>query len=171
MLNAAQIRAARALLNWGQERLAKEAQVSRPTIKRMEGAKGPGRSAAATVEAVRAALESSGVEFLSEDDTAGPGVRLSKVAAKLLFRTADPINRAVTFRIRLDGREYDCNLRASVLDGLDGKIPGYETAAEIEAAFDRNLLTVLDRARRVVVGGLAVGGALTLWPEDFPELR
>lgn len=170
MLTAAQIRAARALLDWGQERLAQEASVSRPTIKRMEGAKGPGRSAAATVDAVRAALEASGVEFVPEDDAAGPGVRLRKVAAKLLFRTADPINRVVTFRIGLEGGEYDCNLRSSVLDALDGKVPGYATAGDIEAAFDRNLATVLDRARRVVVGGLATGGSLALWPEDFPEL-
>lgn len=171
MLTAPQIRAARALLHWGQERLASEAGVSRPTVKRMEGATGPGRSAAATLAAVQTALEAAGVEFVPEDERGGAGVRLRKTAAKLLEHRADPINRIVRFRIAFEGREYDCTLRSSVLDGLDGKVPGYATAADIEAAFDRNRDIVMDRARRVIVGGLAPGGTLALWPEDFPELR
>jgi hypothetical protein len=51
-----------------------------PTIVRMEGAQGPGRSAAANVEAVRRALEDAGVIFIAgEDDSGpGPGVRLKQ---------------------------------------------------------------------------------------------
>ena len=78
MLTAAQIRAARALLGWSQPALAKASGVSLPTIVRMEGAVGPGRSSAANVDAVRRALETAGVVFLEADDAgaAGPGVRL-----------------------------------------------------------------------------------------------
>lgn len=78
MLTAAQIRAARALLGWSQPVLAKASGVSLPTIVRMEGPVGPGRSSAANVDAVRRALENAGVMFLKGDDAGvlGPGVRL-----------------------------------------------------------------------------------------------
>jgi len=78
MLMAAQIRAARALLGWSQPALAKASGVSLPTIVRMEGQQGPGRSSAANVDAVQRALETAGVVFLEADGAgaAGPGVRL-----------------------------------------------------------------------------------------------
>lgn len=78
MLTAAQIRAARALLGWSQPTLAKASGISLPTIVRMEGQQGPGRSSAANVDAVRRALETAGVVFLDGDD--GPGVRLKPSA-------------------------------------------------------------------------------------------
>lgn len=78
MLSSAQIRAARALLGWSQPVLAKASGVSLPTIVRMEGPVGPGRSSAANVDAVRQALEDAGVIFLDGDGAGivGPGVRL-----------------------------------------------------------------------------------------------
>lgn len=77
MLTTHQIRAARALLDWSQDDLARETGLSRPTIKRME-TKGPGGSTAANVEAVQRALEAAGVIFIAENGE-GPGVRLRKL--------------------------------------------------------------------------------------------
>ncbi len=77
MLTAAQIRAARALVDWSGPKLAEAAGLSLPTI-RMESAVGPGRSSVDNVEAVRSALEAAGVIFQMADETAGPGVRLKK---------------------------------------------------------------------------------------------
>ncbi|WP_425405860.1 helix-turn-helix domain-containing protein [Hwanghaeella sp.] len=76
MLNAAQIRAARGLIQWSQEDLAREAGVSRPTIKRMES-QGPENSSAGNVDRVQKALEAAGVEFIAENG-GGAGVRLRK---------------------------------------------------------------------------------------------
>jgi transcriptional regulator with XRE-family HTH domain len=78
MLTAAQIRAARALLGWSQPALAQASGLSLPTIVRMEGQQGPGRSAAANVDAVQRALEEAGVIFLGSKELyqGGPGVRL-----------------------------------------------------------------------------------------------
>lgn len=80
MLIAAQIRAARALLDWSQRQLAEKSKLSVPTIKRMEGAMGPERSTEANVEAVRRALESAGIVFLDtkQNKEGGAGVRLKK---------------------------------------------------------------------------------------------
>jgi transcriptional regulator with XRE-family HTH domain len=77
LLTAGQIRAARALLDWSQPRLAEAAGLSLMSIRRMEDPKnGPGQRAAANVEAVRAALDNAGVQFLPPDNLGGPGLRL-----------------------------------------------------------------------------------------------
>ena len=75
-LSAEQLRAARALLGWSQTRLAEKAGLSLPTVKRVEIERGPRVSDAARL-ALRVALESGGVEFISENG-GGPGVRLRK---------------------------------------------------------------------------------------------
>jgi transcriptional regulator with XRE-family HTH domain len=71
---AAQCRMARAALNLGVRELASLADVSTNTVTRLE------RGEALyprTVQAIRAALESAGVEFI-EGNGGGPGVRLRK---------------------------------------------------------------------------------------------
>lgn len=74
MLRGEQIRAARSLLGWSQTVLAEAARISLPTIKRLE-AHGVERSAVATAEAIRKALEGAGVQFLERGNAAaGPGV-------------------------------------------------------------------------------------------------
>ena len=75
-LSAAQIRAARSLLDWNGEQLAQASGVSLQTIWRMESAVGPSRSSAVNVNAVRRALEEAGVAFFGPDEAGGPGVRL-----------------------------------------------------------------------------------------------
>lgn len=79
-LTSAQIRAARALVEWTQPRLAEAAKLSVPTIRRMESDRGPSASTLANVEAVRRALEEAGVVFLDpgKNLTGGAGVRLRK---------------------------------------------------------------------------------------------
>lgn len=78
-ISAAQIRAARSLIDWSGEQLAKASGVSLQTIWRMEKSDvGPGRSSSVNVNAVRRALEDAGVVFIDPDEAAvlGVGVRL-----------------------------------------------------------------------------------------------
>jgi DNA-binding XRE family transcriptional regulator len=70
-----QIAAARALLRMEQTDLAKAANISVPTLRRMEASEGPAAGMANNVAAVRISLEAAGVEFIGEGR---PGVRLSK---------------------------------------------------------------------------------------------
>jgi predicted transcriptional regulator len=72
-----QIKAARALLAWSQEQLALAADVSIPTIKRLEAQDGPLGGRSETGAKIKQALERAGVEFLDENGS-GPGVRMRK---------------------------------------------------------------------------------------------
>jgi len=72
-----QIKAARALLGWSQEELATAADVSLPTIKRLEATEGWLGGRQSTSEKIRAALEKGGIEFIGENG-GGPGVRVRK---------------------------------------------------------------------------------------------
>ena len=74
-----QVKAARSLLAWSQEDLAAAADVSIPTIKRLEAADGPLGGRDETADKIRNALQDAGVEFIDENG-GGPGVRLRKQA-------------------------------------------------------------------------------------------
>ena len=73
-LTSAQIRAARALIRWSAEDLARHCAVSVTTIRRAELM--PSTTALTRVNdyAIRRALEAAGVEFINTDQ-GGPGVR------------------------------------------------------------------------------------------------
>jgi transcriptional regulator with XRE-family HTH domain len=77
MIDAAQIRAARGLLNIGQTELARVASVHVATIRRLEAATEI-RGAAETVWKIQKALEAGGVEFIPEEAGRGAGVRLKQ---------------------------------------------------------------------------------------------
>jgi transcriptional regulator with XRE-family HTH domain len=83
MIDAAQVRAARGLLNISQTDLARIASVHVATIRRLESATGV-RGAADTLWKMQQALEAAGVEFIPEEGGKGPGVRLRKPQEKRL---------------------------------------------------------------------------------------
>ena len=72
-----QVKAARSLLAWSQGDLSAAADVSIPTIKRLEAQDGPLGGRNETGIKIRSALESAGIEFIDENG-GGPGVRLRK---------------------------------------------------------------------------------------------
>jgi predicted transcriptional regulator len=72
-----QIKAARALLDWSQEDLAKASGVSIPTIKRLESQDGQLGGRSETNTKIYSALHDAGIDFLEENGK-GPGVRLKK---------------------------------------------------------------------------------------------
>ena len=78
MLESAQIRAARALLGWKQDDLAKEAKIGVATIRRIEGQKGPMMGYISTLTRIQSALEDAGIRFLDKDSEGGIGVRLAR---------------------------------------------------------------------------------------------
>jgi transcriptional regulator with XRE-family HTH domain len=80
MILPAQLRAARALLDWTRDDLADKSGVAAVTAIGFEhGRTDPKIS---TLYKWRRALEAAGVTFIEETETDGPGVRLKKVRAK-----------------------------------------------------------------------------------------
>ena len=77
MITIRQVKAARALLGWSQEDLARRAGVSEPTIARLESAEGALGGRADTAQKIVDALNVAGVKFIDENG-GGPGVRLRK---------------------------------------------------------------------------------------------
>ncbi len=78
MIKPVQIRMARAALSWGVRDLAEKAGITANTITRIENGSDAKQS---TINLVRAALESAGVEFIAENG-GGVGVRLRKISPR-----------------------------------------------------------------------------------------
>ena len=88
-LSSSQIRAARALVNWSAQDLARHSSVSLRTIRRAELGDRQTSMTAPNDLAIRRAFELAGVEFIDENG-GGPGVRYESVTKKelgLLNRT------------------------------------------------------------------------------------
>jgi transcriptional regulator with XRE-family HTH domain len=80
-LTSAQIRAARALIRWSAEQLAKETAVGVTTIRRAELTASETKLTRVNDQAIRRVLEAAGVEFIDENG-GGPGVRIRGVRQK-----------------------------------------------------------------------------------------
>jgi len=76
-LTSAQLRAARALIRWSAEDLARHCAVSVTTIRRAELTRTATSLTRVNDYVIRQALEAAGVEFIDENG-GGPGVRLKK---------------------------------------------------------------------------------------------
>ena len=77
MITSAQIRAARALLDWSRADLSKNSGVGASALMRLESAVGIPSGNIKTFEAVQKAFENAGIEFIGTPED-GPGVRLHK---------------------------------------------------------------------------------------------
>ena len=75
MITSAQLRAARALLRWSAEDLARESKIGVATIRRAEAADGIPTITTANMASLARALESAGIQFISENGDA-VGVQL-----------------------------------------------------------------------------------------------
>ncbi len=75
-LTSAQIRAARALIRWSAEELAKATEIGVSTIRRAELEPSETKMTRVNDQAIRRTLEAAGVMFIDADGGAGPGVRL-----------------------------------------------------------------------------------------------
>ena len=75
MITSDQIRAARALVRWSAEDLARESGVGLSTIRRIEAAQGVPSASGKNLALLQNTLERAGVQFI-ERNGGGPGVRL-----------------------------------------------------------------------------------------------
>jgi transcriptional regulator with XRE-family HTH domain len=90
MITANQLRAARALLNIDQRQMADLADLSVPTIQRMEASDGVIRANVDSLMKLVSALENAGIELINpgvSSPAGGRGVRLREHVAKPKLRT------------------------------------------------------------------------------------
>jgi transcriptional regulator with XRE-family HTH domain len=78
MISNLQIRAARALLGWSQQKLADAAGVSAITVKRLEGSDEVFQARFETVMKIKTAVEAAGVVFRAGEDGLVHGVSLRR---------------------------------------------------------------------------------------------
>ena len=74
MITSAQIRAARAMLDWPRDRLSTESGVGISALMRLEASEGVPSGNIKTFEAVQRAFEKAGIEFIGTPED-GAGVR------------------------------------------------------------------------------------------------
>jgi transcriptional regulator with XRE-family HTH domain len=74
LITSAQIRAARAMLDWPRDRLSTESGVGISALMRLEASEGVPSGNIKTFEAVQKAFEKAGIEFIGSPES-GAGVR------------------------------------------------------------------------------------------------
>jgi hypothetical protein len=110
MITAPQLRAARALLGIDQNELAERAQLSLPTIQRMETSGGLIRGNVHSLMSVIEALETLGVELIVEGGTStlgGRGVRLRDREVRLSQMSTKQRPKASPMTVGLRSRASD----------------------------------------------------------------
>lgn len=136
-MTPAQSRAARGLLNWNQDDLAKAAHVSSVTVRNFENGKSAPQRA--TLNVMRAAFEADGVEFTNGDQ---PGVRLRSYKLKDARHGPFPIDVDLIGFGATDGkRDITIHVERSALAYLDDQKVG--SGAEHMRAFYKHSHRIL----------------------------
>ena len=88
MIEPAQIRAARALLDMSQIELARHAKIGVATVRRIEGSTDELRVMVDTLQRIQRALEAAGIVFIDQDDEIRARCALEEAAAATLIERA-----------------------------------------------------------------------------------
>jgi DNA-binding XRE family transcriptional regulator len=165
-ISAAQCRAARALLDWNQDKLAESAHVGRATIADFERG--------IRLELMRqnmisivSTLEAAGVEFLPEtQDGAGAGVRLRKVELQF-SKEGRMLDGGILFALKFKGASHQLFVPREVLDDL-GQLVGGKDGDRVRVASE--YLGLIMRAAELKLARLPVQSAdrVVLGANDFP---
>ena len=137
MIAIEQIKAARALLEWTQEDLAKQSGLSKPSINTLE--RRIANPKKETLDAIQRSLEAAGIEFIE-----GPGVKLtSSVLKTVVFEGSDSVIRLLhDIFSTLNGTEKELMI-SGVMEEHYLKIGGEKVVAEIQKRIKHNIKTKL----------------------------
>jgi transcriptional regulator with XRE-family HTH domain len=167
----AQIRAARSLVDWSQEELAKEAGVALTSVRDIEGEKRAADSG--TVANVRRALENEGVEFLAGAPDYGPGVRLVGNRPNVIRRpTVVTMWEGMPVEVEFKGKTFDVFISYEVLEDL-GRLTKKEPDEVYFKIFDKHRGSILDAVRRAFgdAENWDKHGRLYIRGKNIPELN
>ncbi len=158
-ISGRQIAAARALAGINQADLAAAANISIPTLRRMEASDGAASGLLNNVAAVRSALEAVGVEFTNGDH---PGVRVTPLW--MLHRVAERSNLDAV--LRLKGRGDFWNIRATPF-GLECKNQHGEVIGRVLAGRREDPVSTFDPDVHRPIPDKATPSDLHLWVSEM----
>ena len=163
-ISAAQCRAARSLLEWSQKQLAENARVARPTIADFErNTRFPMRN---NLMSIIGTFEAAGLDFISEGDDGGAGVRFRRVEleySKSLKQRGSDLVIPGKYR----GDRVDIVIPAELLDDID-RTPHGSAETRLKSA-QEHLHQLLVAAERRLQSRGAVSGEIILALTDFPK--
>lgn len=166
----AQIRAARALLEWSQEKLASEAGVGLSTVRDVESQRRQLDTAAAT-EICRT-LKNAGVIFVSGNATAGPGVRFVAGRPHVIKPpTSMSLWDGLPLVMEWQGKPITVFISREALDDL-GRFRGNEPNEAYLGVYEKYQGSILDGVAKALAAGRAnEKGQLRLSGEYIAELQ
>lgn len=163
-ITAKHIKAARLWLDWDQKTLARKAEVSLPTIQRMEGSEDLVRGTYESVAKVRRALENAGILFIFEEG-GGPGVRLRNAPLRVAPSYESQNGNMIYKEARYLGQDFRIVLAAETMEELDLR---HFDEVDHKSPLERHRARVAAAAQRAIDGGAwFVDGVLRLSVEDF----
>lgn len=165
----AQIRAARALVSWSQEKLATEANVGLSTVRDLEAERRSDEVGA--MRDVVQALDNAGVTFLPGSATEGPGVRLCVGLPNIIVRPKGQVQDVLPFTVEHHGKRYIVCLGRAPLEDLAPN--GRANTDEVRlATFEKYRRAILERAARAIENNEAKpDGRVYLGTEHFSDHR
>lgn len=169
----AQIKAARAMLDWSQEQLAKEAKIGVTSVRDCEAMR-RGEDVGA-VAAMRKAFENAGIEFIPGAEGSGPGVRMAGNRPRvILMPTKMTPYGFLHFSVEWRGRRVMVFIPGPVLEDLaDGQLTGQPDDAAYVAVFKSNMAYLLRKTAAVIESNaerVAPDGRLHFRIDDFDDM-
>jgi len=170
-ISASQCSAARAIVGWSQDELAKNAQVSRATVANFEGNTRiePARK---SLLAIIASLEQAGVMFIAEDVKRGlgAGVRLRKLEleySNMLRTSLREDGWDLIFPVRYKGQACQVTITRAIIDDIARG--NFRTTDERVKVVQSHLPQFLGAVEKRLSGMESVPANITLSMDDFPS--
>jgi DNA-binding XRE family transcriptional regulator len=170
VITPAQFRAARALVDWSQEDLARHADVGVGSVRDVESER---RSPeAGVVGNITRALQNGGILFVPGGTDAGPGVRLITNRPTIIRRPTTMTQwEGLPFNVEWRGKSVTVFVSQEVLDDL-GRLTGRQPENVYIAVFDKHRGTILDGVARAIENpdNYDASGRLYVRGRNIPEL-
>jgi len=165
----AQIRAARALLEWSQEELAGKAGVGLSTVRDVESQRRPLDTAAAAQ--ICRALQNAGVIFVPGTATAGPGVRFIAGRPHVIRPpTVMTMWDGLPLVVEWEGKPITVFVTREAMDDLGGFSKSQPDVAYVKV-FEKYRGSILDGVAKALAAGRATNkDRLRLTGEDISAL-
>ena len=161
----AQIRAARAMMEWSQEGLAEKSGVSLSTVRDVESQRRPLDTSAAAE--IHRALENAGVIFIPGSADGGPGIRLVAGRPQVIRPpTVMTMWDGLPFAVEWQGRAITVYVTREVIDDL-GRFRDPRPNADYLKVFEKYRGSILDGVAKALAAGKATDKGLRLVHADI----